>query len=129
MDEPLVQRAMQKTARNAVLTKRVTRHTFQHTFATHLLADSYDIRTLQESLATQARSHDDDLHPSFEPRRTWWPQSLQTLARRALTGNSLSRGNTHEKPASCCYHAILPRLSRSALGCELAIDRLIHSSG
>jgi site-specific recombinase XerD len=34
----------------AELTKRVTSHTFYHPFATHLLADGYDIRTVQELL-------------------------------------------------------------------------------
>ncbi len=50
LDDSVLQRAVKEAARAAGIDKRVSCHTLRHSFATHLLHNGYDIRTVQELL-------------------------------------------------------------------------------
>jgi integron integrase len=50
LDPTVLQKAVRQAAQSAEINKLVSPHTFRHSFATYLLQNGYDIRTVQELL-------------------------------------------------------------------------------
>ncbi len=74
LHESVIQKAVHQAAQRVGLTKRVTTHAFRHSFATHLLEDGYDIRTVQELLGHKDVRTTMVLHARLESWRSRGPQ-------------------------------------------------------
>ena len=83
----MVQKEVAKAVRRAGITKRCGPHVFRHSFATHLLEDGYDIRTVQELLG----------HADVSTTMTY----LHVLNRRALGVRSPVEIGCDERRMDC----------------------------
>ena len=102
LHETVVQQAVRRAVLASGITKRATCHTFRHSFATHLLEDRSDIRTVQELLGhkdvatTMIHTHVLNRGPgggaepgrpaAIECRRTAWEGAVMSKLRPRGSG-------------------------------------------
>lgn len=75
IDLSVINKAIKAAVRKAGLTKRISAHTFRHSFATHLLQRGTDIRTVTVPFRTHRCFHNDGIYSCPPAERPWSVQS------------------------------------------------------
>ncbi|ASC72401.1 Integrase/recombinase [Halomicronema hongdechloris C2206] len=87
LHESGLQRAIKRAVRQAGVQKRVSCHTLRHSFATHLLENDYDIRTIQELLG-----HKDVKTTMIYTKGISYFRARDNIVRSEMPLNVLNRG-------------------------------------
>lgn len=108
----MISKALSRAVRRTGIAKRVTSHAFRHSFATSLLEDGYDIRTVQELLG----------HRSVKTTMIYTHvlnrggHGVLSPLDRISSANGLDRRSYADREGKLSHHRAGPYLSETAGG-------------